>query len=295
MTGASGIAAQPSAIAPASSVRRVARSTRIAAVWLIFSTLALSTLYPVVFVTMTAFRTNDDYMSNPAGIPKAVTFDNLTNAFVNAQMGRFALNSLIVVVAAVILLTIVSCLAAYALTHFDFPLRNAILVAIVGMLALPVAVLMIPIFKVVLNLGLLNARLGLILVYTAILLPFNIYLLSSYMRSIPRELHYAAQIDGAGALRSLWSVVLPLVRPGLFTVITLDFLALWNDLLFSLLILQEEDSRTIMVGIAQFQGYMSVDIGAVSAGLLLSMIPPLLIFLFFQRNLSRDVTGGAVK
>jgi ABC-type glycerol-3-phosphate transport system permease component len=291
----SATAARPSALAGASSARRATRTLRTVGLWLIFSVIALSTLYPLIFVTLTAFRTSEDYLRNPAGIPKDWTFENLTDAFVNAHIGEFAVNSLIVVVAAVILLTVVSCLAAYALTYFDFPLRSAILVAVVVMMALPVAILMIPMFKVVLDIGLLNKRLGLVLVYTAFNLPFSIYLLSSYMRSVPRELLHAARIDGAGPIRTLWSVVLPLVRPGLLAIITLNFLFLWNEVLFSLLILQEESTRTIMVGIAQFQGRGTADVGTVSAGLLLSMLPPLLIFALFQRGLERGLTSGAVK
>lgn len=263
------------------SSRWIARWLKVAGLYLIFSTIALSTLYPLVFVSMTAFRTSDDYLSNPAGFPQEWTFSHMTDAFGEAHIGQFALNSLIVVCPAVILVTVVSCLAAYALTHLDVPLRTAILVAVVVLMALPVAILMIPMFKVVLDIGLLNKRLGLVLVYTAFSLPFSIYLLSSYMRSIPRELLYAARVDGAGAIRTLWSVVIPLVRPGLLAIITLNFLFLWNEVLFSLLILQEESTRTIMVGIAQFQGRGTADVGTVSAGLLLSVIPPLLIFALF--------------
>jgi ABC-type glycerol-3-phosphate transport system permease component len=288
-------AARPTALPGTSSARWAIRSVKIAGVWLIFSTLAVSTLYPLIFVTLTSFRTSEDYLRNPAGIPKEWTLEHITDAFVRAHIGQFALNSLIVVTAAVILLTVISCLAAYALTHFDFPLRSTILVAVVVLMALPFAILMIPMFKVVLDIGLLNKRLGLILVYTALNLPFSTYLLSSYMRGVPRELLHAARIDGAGALRTLWSVVLPLVRPGLLAIITLNFLFLWNEVLFSLLILQEESTRTIMVGIAQFQGRGTADVGTVSAGLLLSMLPPLLIFVLFQRSLARGLTSGAVK
>jgi multiple sugar transport system permease protein/raffinose/stachyose/melibiose transport system permease protein len=200
-----------------------------------------------------------------------------------------------VVVPAVAILTVLACLAAYALIHFDFPLRKAALVVIVAMMALPPTALLIPIFKVVLDAGLLNDRLGLILVYSALNLPFSIYLLASFMRGVPRELLSAAQVDGAGVLRSLWSIVIPLIRPALFTLITINFLVLWNELLFSLVILQDESKRTIMVGIAQAQGQYEKDLGVVCAGLLFSMVPPLLIFAFFQRSLARGLTAGAVK
>jgi ABC-type glycerol-3-phosphate transport system permease component len=275
--------------------RQVARTARFVGVWLLFALIALSTLYPLVFLLLSSLRTKDDYLDNPVGIPQSWTLDNITTAVDEAQMAQFALNSLIVVIAAVIVLTVITCLASYALTQFDFPLRRTTLVIIVAMMALPPTVLMIPIFKIVLDVGLLNTRLGLVLVYTSLNLPFSIYLLTSFMRTIPRELIYAAQTDGAGALRMLWSVVLPLVRPGLLTLVTLNFLFLWNELLFSLVILQEQSLKTIMVGIAQTQGQYETGVGVLSAGLLLSMLPPLLIFALFQRDLARGLTAGAVK
>ena len=275
--------------------RRIGRVAAAVILWLILATIALSTLYPLVFLAATALRTTQDYRSSPAGIPHHLTLDNIHLAFSEVEIGKLALNSVVVVAPAVIIVTVLSCLAAYALVHFRFPLRRTTLVIVVALMALPPAVLLIPIFKIVLDAHLLNNRLGLILVYAALNLPFSIFLLASFMRSVPDELLNAAKIDGAGALRTLWSVVIPLVRPGLLTLITLNFLFMWNEFLYALVILQKETNRTIMVGIAQFQGHWEKNLGVVSAGLLLSMIPPLLIFLFFQRDLARGLTSGAVK
>jgi len=275
--------------------RGLSRTVKMVFVWLIFATLAISTIYPLLFLTATALRPAADYSSNPAGFPAAFTLDNVKGAFEVAHVGKYAINALLVVVPAVIVVTALAILAAYALVHLDIPLRGFALVVVVFLMAIPPTILLIPIFKVVLDAGLLNDRLGLILVYTALMLPFSIYLLASFMKSVPKELLLAAQIDGAGPLRNLWSIVIPLVRPALFTLLTLNFLFLWNEFLFSLVILQTEEYRTIMVGIASAQGQYSKNLGIVAAGLLLSMIPPLLIFAFFQRSLARGLTAGAVK
>lgn len=271
------------------------RTMKMVGVWLIFATIALSTIYPLFFLTSTALRPQADYNANPAGLPGALTLDNVTGAFEQAHIGQYALNSLLVVVPAVLAIAVLATLAAYALVHFDIPLRRTALVIVVLLVAVPPTILLIPIFKLILDAGLLNTRLGLILAYTALFLPFAIYLLASFMRSVPKELLLAAEIDGAGPLRILWSVVVPLIRPALLTLVTLNFLFLWNELLFSLVILQDEAHRTIMVGIAQAQGQFQKNLGVVAAGLLLSMIPPLLIFAFFQRSLARGLTAGAVK
>lgn len=278
-----------------SAARRLGRRLARAVAWLFLAALAASALYPLFFLAATALRTTADYKSSPGGLPSELTTQNISEAFSAAHMGTFALNSLFVVVPAVILITVISCLAAYALIHFHFPLRKTALVFVVALMALPPTALLIPIFKVVLDAGLLNQRLGLVLVYSALNLPFSIYLLASFMKSVPTELLNAARIDGAGVLRTLWSVVIPLVRPGILTLLTLNFLFLWNELLFSLVILQSEANRTIMVGIAQYQGHFGKNFGLISASLLLSMIPPLLIFAFFQRDLARGLTAGAVK
>lgn len=243
---------------------------------MIFAGIAVSTIYPLVFLTMTSLRPLADYSANPAGLPGELTLDNIQGAFETAHVGTYAVNSMLVVVPAVLLVTTIATLAAYALTHFEIPLRKTALALVVFLMAIPPAIPLIPIFKVVLDAGLLNDRLGLIIVYTALMLPFGTYLLASFMRSVPKELLLAAQIDGAGALRILGSVVIPMVRPALMTLLTLNFLFLWNELLFSLVILQTEEFRTIMVGIASAQGQYSKNLGVVSAGLLLSMIPPLL-------------------
>lgn len=276
-------------------VRAAARRLRRGAVWLILALTAASAIYPFFFLLSTSLRSGEDYRRSPGGVPGGLVSENVEKAFSTMHVGQLVLNSVLVVVPSVILITLISCLAGYALVHFEFPLRKTALVFIVALLAMPPTVLLVPIFRLILGAGLLNQRFGLILVYTAISLPFSIYLLASFMRSVPSELLNAARIDGAGPLRTLWSVVLPLVRPGLLTLVTLNFLFLWNEFLFSLVILQNENNRTIMVGIAQFLGRFDRDYGLISAGLLFSMIPPLLIFVFFQRDIARGLTSGAVK
>lgn len=279
---------------PATQVS-VGRRGRSIAVWLILASLAVATLYPLLYLVSTALRPTEDYNRSPAGLPTDITFANVQQAWDQANIAQYALNSLLVVVPAVALITVLATMAAYALSCFDFRIKQPTLVVIVVLMAIPPTVLLVPIFKLIRDAGLLNDRLGLVLVYTAISLPFSVFLLSSFMRLIPKELIHAAKVDGAGALRTLFSIVGPLVRPALLTLLTLNFLFLWNEFLFSLVLLQDETQRTIMVGIAGSQNRYLHDFGVLSAGLLLSMIPPLLIFVFFQRSLTRGLTAGAVK
>jgi len=145
------------------------------------------------------------------------------------------------------------------------------------------------------NLHLLNTRLGLILVYSSFVTPFVLWSLSNYMDGVPRELDEAATIDGAGRLRILWSVLLPLTRPGIFAAILFATLLCWDEFLYALIFTSTTASKTIPVAVAEFSGKFSTDFGLVAAGGVLAAIPPVLIALAFQRYLVAGLVSGAVK
>jgi ABC-type glycerol-3-phosphate transport system permease component len=210
-------------------------------------------------------------------------------------VARLSWNSLVVVVAAVALVVVAATLAGWALASMRFPLRRLALLGVIGMMMLPASVLMIPIFGVVRDLGLVNHRLGLVLVYASLHTPFATYLLTSYMQGIPRELEEAATCDGAGPVRVFWQIAVPISRPAILTVVTLTFLWLWNELLFGLLILQDPANRMLMVGLATLQGQSSTEVPLLAAGMLLTMLPALGVFVLFQRNLAVGITAGSVK
>lgn len=289
---------RPVADGPQVPARDGGRRRRSPLTWVvvaIFAAVAASTIYPVVFIIVSSLRTDEDYNSSPSGLPRAFTWANLSRAWGDAGLGRYAINSLIVVSLAVVLLTFTACLAGFAFAHLRLPFSRTILESVILLMIVPPSVLLIPIFQMVQNLGMLNSYLGLILVYGSLNLPFSIFLMTTYMRGIPIQLFEAARVDGASSWRSFWSIALPLSRPGIATLVTLNFLVLWNELLFSLILLQQDSRRTVMVGISVLQGQYLTSVPLISAGLLFSVIPPLIIFLCFQRGLVRGLTAGAVK
>lgn len=257
--------------------------------------LAVTCVYPLVFVISTALRTQREYADNPLGLPARPSLTALEEAWTRADVGTFAVNSLVVVSIAVVLIVAAASVAGYALVHLRFPLRKAGFGLVLLLMMLPATVLMIPIFRTVQDLGLLNSYLGLVLVYVSLNAPFSIYMMSSFYRRLPTELLEAAYVDGASTLRTFWSVVLPLAKPALLTLVTLNFLWLWNELLFSLLIVQDPSRRTLMVGLALLKGEYTTDIPLLASGLVLALVPPLVIFLLFQRSLVSGLTAGAVK
>jgi len=275
--------------------RVIGRRVRAGAVVALLWALAFTTLYPFIFVLMTSVRTDADYTASPTGILQSFTWSNISYAWNESGLRDDVVNSVIIVVVAVVLLSIVAAMAGFALAHLKVPLGKSLLGVSVACMIIPPSVLMIPIFQVVQDLSLLNQRLGLILVYVSLNLPFSVYLMTTYMRAVPKQLFEAARVDGAGALRSLVFVAIPLARPALATLATLNFLTLWNELLFSLILLQDGKQHTLTVGIASAQGRFLTSVPSVAGGLIFSIIPPLLVFVFFQRDLVRGLTAGAVK
>lgn len=286
----------PSIRAPAREhVRSARRALGTTGIVLAMVALAASTLYPIAFIVATSLRTNADYRRTAIGIPRQFTFDNILQAWNRAKLGTYAVNSVIVVSAAVVLLTVIAALAGFAFAHLRVPFSRPLLAIVVSLMIVPPVVLMIPIFKLVVDLDMLNTYIGLVLVYASLNLPFSIYLITTYMRGIPDQIIEAAKIDGASAWRAFLSIAVPLSRPGLATLATLNFLVLWNELLFALVLLQQDSKRTVMVGISVLEGQYLTSVPVMAAGLLFSAIPPLIIFTLFQRDLVRGLTAGAVK
>jgi ABC-type glycerol-3-phosphate transport system permease component len=274
---------------------RVTRIIRLAPAWLILTVLAASTVYPLVFVAFTSLKTISQFASDLLGPPTAPTLENIQIVIERGILGTNALNSVIVSVAAVVLTVGASTLAGFALAQLRFRFRHAVLIGITGLMIQPVALLMIPIVLTVNALGLLNNYLGLILVYCGLGIPFGTYLMFSYLRTQPPEILDAARVDGASTLRTLWSVALPIARPAIGALVTLNFIGFWNEFLFALLILQRQGQRTMVVSLATLQREQFRDVPLIAAGMLLTMIPPLVVFVLLHRRLFTGLTAGSLK
>lgn len=287
---------RPASVVPPSRRRRRVRSRAGRSVaWLVLFALALSTTYPIAFVVFSALKSNAAYTRSAVGIPTSPTLANFRAVWSQADVGRLSLNSLWVVVGAVLVILAVSIPAGWALASMRFRLRSTVLLGVIGMMMLPAGVLMIPIFTVVKDIGQINHRLGLILVYASLHAPFATYLMTATMQGIPDEIVEAAAVDGAGPFTALRKIVLPLTKPAILTVVTLVFLWLWNEFLFALIILQNPAQRTLMVGIASLQNQFSTPPTLLAAGMVFAMIPALTVFVVFQRNLARGITAGSLR
>ncbi|NPA92615.1 MAG: carbohydrate ABC transporter permease, partial [Chloroflexi bacterium] len=211
-------------------------------------------LGPLLLVVNNALRPTREIFKNPLGLATSPSFQSFVKAWEKANFNTYFFNSLIITVAAVLLATAVSALAGYILGRYQFKGSAFLSAYFLAGLMLPFRLAIVPLFLLLNDLGLIDSRLGLILVYAATGIPFSIFILSSFFRQLPQELSEAARIDGAGEFTIFGRIMLPLVRPALSTVVVFQFVPLWNDFFFPLVLLRSTDKWTLPVGMTRFFG-----------------------------------------
>ena len=255
--------------------------------------LAMSTIFPLIFTLNTSLKSSRAFIADGLGLVTAPVGDNFATAWSSFNIGSYAANSAIATVIGVMTVLIVASMSGFALSHLRFRFRRQIFLLLLTGLIIPVQVIMVPFFHVVIDLGLLNSRIGLGIVYGAFFSPFGIYLMTTYYASLPKELMEAARVDGASVWQIYYNIVLPLGRPALVTLAILTTLNCWNDVLLALLVLQ--DTRTLMVGIAALQGEYGADIPVIAAAVIVAAAPVIGLFIFFQRRILGGIMLGSVK
>ncbi len=253
--------------------------------------------FPVYWMLNTALKPRSEVMtSDPLFLPQHITLDNFVKAVTQPYFLDNARNSAIVVLAALVVSVLLGLFAAMALARFRFRGRRVIMVSILAIQMLPAAALLIPTFLVFNSLNLLGTFLGLILTYVASVLPITIWLLRGFFIAIPRELDEAAMVDGAGTWRIMWSVLFPLVTPGLIATSVFAFIAAWNDYIVAYTFMKDQAMYTLPVWLASFATLRTgTDYGSQMAASVLFSLPVMVFFLLIQRNLVAGMTAGAVK
>jgi multiple sugar transport system permease protein len=254
-----------------------------------------SAILPLLFMAATAFRTQSDWANSKIGLPTTLSFDAFGRAWHDANIGIYFRNSVIVTSATVALSVVVATLAGYAFSKLRWRFSGAVYVFVLSWIAIPPLLLMVPIYVEMVQLGLLDTFGSVIFLYTALNLPFNVYLMTAYFRTVPDELIEAARIDGAGVHSIFRLIMVPLAKPALATLIIFNVLWAWNEFLFALLMLQTDNVKTLTVGVLQLQGRFTTDYPAFMAGLLITSLPVIAAYLVFQRHLVRGIVTGAVK
>lgn len=274
--------------------RQTLSSTFIHGILLAWTTLAL---FPLFLILLNSFKSRRAIFGDPLGLPtgKALSMKGYNSVMTNSDFPLFFTNSLIVTCVSLFFILLLGAMAAHALSEYRFRGNTFIgLYLIIGIMV-PIRLGTVALLNLIVDLGLANTLTALILVYTAQGLPIAVFIFTEFLRSVSREIKDSARIDGLSEYRIFFEVVIPLVRPVIATVAVFSMIPIWNDLWFPLILSPGEDSRTVTLGVQQFIGQYTVQWGSVLAALSVAVVPVLIMYIIFSRQLIRGITAGAVK
>lgn len=258
---------------------------------------AFMVVLPLLWAVMTSFKTDRDIFSSPWALPDRLHFENWSRAWTSANMSDYFLNTVLVVGFSLLGTMLLGSMAAYVLARFDFPGNRFIYFLFIGGMSFPIILALVPLFYVMQNLSLLNTLPGLILVYIAYSLPFTVFFMTAFFRTLPSSVAEAAFVDGASHTRTFFQVMLPMAKPGLISVGIFNFLGQWNQYMLPTVLNTEPDRKVLTQGLVQLavsQGYKG-DWSGLFAGLVMAMLPVLAAYIVFQRQVVQGLTAGALK
>ncbi|MZQ85231.1 ABC transporter permease subunit [Paenibacillus sp. 5J-6] len=268
-------------------------------VWIILLIWSVAVLYPLLWTLLDALKNNEQFFLNaPWALPKIpLLWSNFSYVWSKYNFSTYFLNSIVVTVGSTLLGMILAAMTAYILARYDFKGNKIIFTIYISSMMIPFALALIPLFFLLNDLQLINTWLGLILVYAALNLPFGIFLLVGFYKSLPKEIEEAAIIDGTSHYGTFFRVMLPLSQPGLITVMITNMLNNWNEYFLGVVLTNEPTKYTLPIGLAVMQAEMQyrVEWGPLFAGLLITTLPTLIVYIIFQRQIASGITAGAVK
>ncbi|AXE37272.1 carbohydrate ABC transporter permease [Acidipropionibacterium virtanenii] len=258
---------------------------------------AVIVILPLLWTILTSLKTTSEIFSSPFGLPKTIQWINFKNAWTTAQIGDFFLNTIVVVFSALIIVMVLGAMSAYVLARYRFHGNKLIYTLFLAGNTFPIFLAVVPLFFTLKNMGLLNTIPGLIITYVAFALPFTVFFLYAFFKTLPFEIYEAAQIDGAGEWRTFFSVMLPMAKPGFASVAIFNFLGLWNQYLIPVALNTRTDNYVLSQGLAAFASRTNyeVDYGALFAAVVLTVLPVLIVYVIFQRQLQGSVSQGTMK
>lgn len=255
----------------------------------------LVALTPSVFMILTSLKSDEEYTFNKVGLPRDLVFDHFHNVLFESDFIGWMGNSIILAAGAVALSTVVSCLGAYAIARMQFVGRGLLFSISTSLMAIPPVVMIVPLFVLYTQLSLISTYQGAIFIYAGLITPFSVYLLTSFFRTLPREIFESARIDGAGDFLILLKIVIPLSLPALLTLVVVNALYVWNDLLIAIIFLQDDAKRTLMAGISVFQGRYGDQIPLTMAGMVFASAPMVILYIAFQKHYIQGLMAGSIK
>jgi multiple sugar transport system permease protein len=264
--------------------------------WLLGLLITLFAIFPIVWALLTSLKRETAIITTVMQyIPREVTFENYVAIWTRSNFPTLLVNSVVVTAITVIICAIVGTLASYAIARYHFRGRRELMLFYLVIRMFPAVMIIIPLFILMRNLGLLDSRVGLALAYTTFLLPVFIWMMKGFFDAVPLELEDAARIDGCSRIGAMVRVILPLVVGGLVATVVFVAIGAWNEFLFALMMTTSTGSRTWPVGLQLMVGEFQLPWGTLAAGGIISIIPVVLLFGLVQRALVRGLTAGAVK
>jgi raffinose/stachyose/melibiose transport system permease protein len=264
--------------------------------WLLLLLWTAIVVLPLYILIISCFKTTAEIYSSRLGLPASWSLVNFVNAWTRANLGQNFINSLIVTGGAVLVTIVVSAMAAFPLSRYRLGWNNWMLGVFLAGIMLPIRLASVELFTLMRDLDLLDSLTGLVFVYTAIRIPFAVFIFANFMRVLPTELEEAARMDGAGEWRILFQIILPLVKPAISIVAIFTAIAVWNDFFFPLIFIFDDSYKTVPLAISSFVGLYRTDWGLVFASLALSMAPILIMYILLARQIREGVgAGGGMK
>jgi ABC-type glycerol-3-phosphate transport system permease component len=252
-------------------------------------------LYPIYWMVVTALKAHPDYLVNKFGFPRSLHFDNIVKAMRSGRFLRWFLNSIIITAGATFASTTIASFAAFAFAKMPFKGSSTILNFVISLMVIPPVVMIVPLFILYAQLGMNSTYQGIIILYTGLTMPFSVYLLTNFFKTVPHDIVESALIDGCSHFGIMLRIYIPLSAPALVTLIIVNALWMWNELLLALVFLPKDEMRTLMVGITAFRSKLNLDIPVTMAGLFLTTLPMVVLYIIFQRFFIRGLTAGATK
>jgi N-acetylglucosamine transport system permease protein len=291
------VATEESVVSENRSVRAGGDKAVEATSHVLLSIWSIIVIIPFLWVVLSSVKTSKEILASPFSLPAHWSFDNYVHAWTDAGIRQFFLNTVVVVGVALVLVMLLGSMCAYELSRFTFPGARFIYYLMLAGLTFPIFLAIVPLFFILKNAGLLNTLPGLFLVYVAFALPFTVFFLYAFFKTLPVDVYEAALMDGAGDWRAFFQIMLPMARPGIAAVAIFNFLGLWNQFLLPVALNTDPDRYVLTQGMANFasQAGYAVDFGALFAAVVITVVPVLIVYVIFQRRLEGSVSRGTFR
>jgi multiple sugar transport system permease protein len=256
----------------------------------------LITLFPLYWILLTSLKPASQIAEYPVRYwPREFSLENYASLFQKSQFGSYLLNSFVVAATTGLVATVIALLGGYVMSRYEFKGKGVVMLAFLVTQMIPAFIALGPLYQMFTNLGLVDSRFGLVLVYVAMTIPFSVIMLRGFLANVPDSLEEAAMVDGATRFRALWNIIVPVMTPGIVATFIFNFVNCWNELFLSVTLINTEDRKTIPTALNGFISSFNIEWGPMSAAAVLTIIPTMVLFAFASRWIVAGLTSGATK